>query len=124
MLLNIFLIAARLKIITFPSHICIPYILQIIFFLSLDPRGILPYLTEMALPINFVQYNLDYLNTLVIWMTISVRVNEINIKSMRDDFHLILQNTFIFVSSKLKILIDEFTTVIASNCFPRKLFLP
>ena len=40
---------------------------------------------------NVVQYNLDYPNTLVIGMRKSVRIVEINIKSMRDDFHLILQ---------------------------------
>ena len=41
-----------------------------------------------------VQYNLDYQNTLVIRMRKSVRISEINIKSMRDDFHLILQKYY------------------------------
>ena len=48
-----------------------------------------------------VQYNLDYPNTLVIRMRKSVRITEINIKSMRDDFHLILQKVlFSFVALK------------------------
>ena len=44
-----------------------------------------------------VQYNLDHPNTLVIRMRNSVRISEfvqiteINIKLIRDDFHLILQ---------------------------------
>ena len=48
-----------------------------------------------------IQYNLDYKNTLVIRMTKSVRISEfvgiteINIKSMRGDFHLILQKSII-----------------------------
>ena len=57
--------------------------------------------------------NLDYPNTLVIRMRESVRksefvrITEINIKSMRNDFHLILQKSIIHFRVKFDILNDR-----------------
>ena len=68
-----------------------------------------------------VKYNLDHPNTLVIRNTESVRITEIIIKSMKGDFHLILQKVLFSFDKSLRYYINDENHHCNLKGFPRKL---